>query len=208
MKKTISLILILTLLFTLAPFAVAEAKVEEELSLGVAEDNTYWNKSLSVGCTLGEDWYILNQEELLEINGYTQDMMEEALDNYVRTSDVFMDMYAVNMENGATINISVEKLSVVNAMILSEEKYVELSQKTLIDSLEQMGMTDIEFATDTIELDGETHCCIRLSGQYNGVTLNETMAVVKNKGNIVLITVACANEDISDVLGCFFREMK
>lgn len=203
MKKALSFILAITLILALIPFAMAE----DALSFGVSEDNTYWNETLSVGCTLGSDWYFLTQDEIMELNGYTLEMLDQDMSALLENADTFMDFYAVNMENGATVNVTVEKLSPMNAVLITEEKYIELSRETMTEALMQVGMDKVEFTTGTITLGGEEHGCIHIIGSFNEAQLHETVAVVKNRNNMVLITVASAEESVcTDVLASFVRE--
>lgn len=212
MKKALSLLLVLILILSCVPFvALAEAAEDEEIQLemGTVEENKYWNPSIQLGCTLGEQWNFLSEEEILEINGFVQGQLEEDFVDWMNSSDYYQDMYAVNVLTSATVNIAVEKLNLVNAITMSEKLYCELSCKSLVDALTQMGIENVKTDMGEIALDGETHSCIRVSGTIQNLKMFESLVTIKMGNRMIVLGVCCYGEDTCDeVLSSFYRTEK
>ncbi len=210
MKKTISLLLAMLLLLAMPMAAFAE---DDSFAAGSIDENSYWNESLRLGCTLDDDWYFYTDEEILEVNGAAADLLKDDLAEAVRESGQMMDMMAMNMETGDNVNINLERLSLANSLMIDEETYVELSMEQLPTALEQMGLSDVTIEAGTIEFAGEEHACLRISGYMiidgleEPLSLYETMAIVKNGRTIIVITACSYWEDTTeDILAAFYRE--
>lgn len=207
MKKTFTLIL--ATLMVLGCFCGgAFAEEEDSFGLGDAENNTYWNETMSIGCTLDENWYFYTREEILELNGMTAEMLDETLAEAMREAGAMMDMYAMNLVTGATVNVNLERLSLSNSLLISETSYIKLSEESLCTVLGQMGCENVQVETGTMEFLGKEHACARISAEISGVQLYETIAVVKTGRTMIVVTSASFYEDTTEeVFSCFFDKL-
>lgn len=207
MKRAVTLILAVVL--ALGCFRGGAFAEEDSFGLGDAENNTYWNESMSIGCTLDESWYFYTREEILELNGMTADMLDEALGEMVREAGSMMDMYAMNQVTGATVNVNLERLSLSNSLIISETSYVQIAEESLRAALEQMGFENVQVETGTMEFLGREHVCVRITGEIQQMPFYETIAVVKSGRTMIVVTAASFLEDTTaEVFSCFFRELE
>ena len=204
MKRAFTLIL--ATLMVLGCFCGgAFAEEEDSFGLGDAENNTYWNETMSIGCTLDENWYFYTREEILELNGMTAEMLDETLAEAMREAGAMMDMYAMNLVTGATVNVNLERLSLSNSLLISETSYIKLSEESLCTVLGQMGCENVQVETGTMEFLGKEHACARVSAEISGVQMYETIVVVKTGRTMIVVTSASFYEDITEeVLSCFF----
>lgn len=204
MKKAMSLILVLALVLVLPAAAMAE---EDSFGVGSSEGNSYWNESLKIGCTMDENWYFYTDEEIMENMQATTDMLKEDLAEAVKEAGTMMDMMAANMETGDNVNVNLERLSVANALLFTEDKYLELSMTQLGDALEQMGLENVNLEKDEMEFMGGKHPCIHLTGSIEGIDLFETLVAVKTGRTMIVITACSYFEDVTaDILSNFYNE--
>ena len=189
MKKAISLILTLALVLALPMAALAE---EDSFGAGTSDGTTYWNETLSIGCSMDENWYFYSDEEIMENVQATAGQLKDDLAEAIKDAGSMMDMMAV---------------SVVNSLLMDEAKYVELSLAQLSDALEQMGITVSDIGQDEMEFAGSKHPCIRLTGTIEGFELFETLVVVKTGRTIIVVTACSYLEDTTDeILSHFYTE--
>lgn len=207
MKRVFTLFLALAMVLTLAGISPA-ARAEDEFNFGSTQDNTYWNETLKIGCTLDENWYFLNEEEILQANSMTAEKLDGKLAEMVKEGGSMIDMFAQNLETGATVNLVVERLSVVNSLVIDEKKYLDISQSTLDEAMAQMGIEDVEITQESMDFLGQEHQSIVITGSFNGVPVCETMVVVKSGRNMTIITVFSAVEgEVEEVLASFFNSL-
>lgn len=207
MKRVFTLFLALAMVLTLAGISPA-ARAEDKFNFGSTQDNTYWNETLKIGCTLDENWYFLNEEEILQANSMTAEKLDGKLAEMVKEGGSMIDMFAQNLETGATVNLVVERLSVVNSLVIDEKKYLDISQSTLDEAMAQMGIEDVEITQESMDFLGQEHQSIVITGSFNGVPVCETMVVVKSGRNMTIITVFSAVEgEVEEVLASFFNSL-
>ena len=132
------------------------------LSAGVQTENSYWNDAMSIGCTFGSKWYFYTDEEIAEQNGLATGMLREDYAKLVEESGSMMDMLAVNTETGENVNITLQRLSLTDALVLDEQKYAEISAEPLVEALEQTGLENVSTSVDEVEFLGEKHPCVRV----------------------------------------------
>lgn len=207
MKRVFTLFLALAMVLTLAGISPA-ARAEDKFNFGSTQDNTYWNETLKIGCTLDENWYFLNEEEILQANSMNVEKLDGKLAEMVKEGGSMIDMFAQNLETGATVNLVVERLSVVNSLVIDEKKYLDISQPTLDEAMAQMGIEDVEITQESMDFLGQEHQSIVITGSFNGVPVCETMVVVKSGRNMTIITVFSAVEgEVEEVLASFFNSL-
>lgn len=203
MKRLISLLLVLTVVLGL-PLAACAA---DDFSVGVTEGQRYWNDTVGVGCTLGDEWYFYTEEEIAAQNGLAAGMLREDYAKMVAESGSMMDMLALNTETGTSVNVTLQRLSLTDALLINEQKYAEISTESLTEALEQIGLENVGTSVDKVEFLGEKHPCVRVTGVMQGVDFFETLAIFKTGRTVCIVTVGCFQEDTSaEVLACFYGE--
>lgn len=203
MKRAISLILVLAMVLAMPVLAMAD----DSFSVGSVQDNSYWNEYLSIGCTLSDEWYFYTDEEIMENFQTTVGMMKEELAEAMKESGTLMDMLAVNTESGESINVNMERVSLTNALTISEKTYAETSVQQVKEAMEQMGWESVTVEADEMEFLGETHSCLYISCSLDGIDMYETQVIVKHGRTIVAITACSYWEDTTlDILANFYAE--
>lgn len=207
MKRATTLLLALVMVFTLAAISPA-ARAEDNFGTGTIEDNVYWNETMKIGCALDETWYFYSEEEIMEANGLTADMLEGKIAEMIENGGAITDMFAQNLETGATLNVVFERVSLANSLLYNEKNYIEASIPTVEEAFAQMGIEDVAFTVQEAEFMGETHMILQITGLYSGVPVYEQVAVVKDGRNFIVVTVFSVLErEAEEVLSCFFNSI-
>lgn len=207
MKRATTLLLALVMVFTLAAISPA-AMAEDNFGTGTIEDNVYWNETMKIGCALDETWYFYSEEEIMETNGLTADMLEGKIAEMIENGGAITDMFARNLKTGATLNVVFERVSLANSLLYNEKNYIEASTATVEEALTQMGIEDVAFTVQEAEFLGETHCAVLITGLYSDVPVYEQVAVVKDGRNFIVVTIFSVLEgEAEEVLSCFFNSL-
>lgn len=207
MKRAIPFILALVMVFTLAAISPA-AMAEDSFGTGTIQDNVYWNETMKIGCALDETWYFYSEEEIMEANGLTADMLEGKISEMIENGGTLTDMFAQNLKTGATVNVVFERVSLANSLLYNEKSYIEASTATLEEALAQLGIEDVACTIQEAEFMGQTHMILQITGQYSGVPVYEQVAVVKDGRNFTVVSVFSMLEgEAEEVLSCFFNSI-
>ena len=207
MKRATTLLLALVMVFTLAAISPA-ARAEDNFGTGTIQDNVYWNETMKIGCALDETWYFYSEEEIMEANGLTADMLEGKISEMIENGGTLTDMFAQNLETGATVNVVFERVSLANSLLYNEKSYIEASTATLEEALAQLGIEDVACTIQEAEFMGQTHMILQITGQYSGVPVYEQVAVVKDGRNFTVVSVFSMLEgEAEEVLSCFFNSI-
>lgn len=207
MKRATTLLLALVMVFTLAAISPA-ARAEDNFGTGTIEDNVYWNETMKIGCALDETWYFYSEEEIMETNGLTAEVLEGEIAEMIENGGTLTDMFAQNLETGATVNVVFERVSLANSLLYNEKKYIEASIPTVEEAFAQMGIEDVAFTVQEAEFLGETHTILQITGLYSGVPIYEQVAVVKDGRNFIVVTIFSVLEgEAEEVLSCFFNSL-
>lgn len=185
----------------------AASSDSEAFSFGSTEGYVYENKFLGIGCELDSDWEISSQEEILEMCELTEDVLEDsdALSKALEETTVLYDFFATNTKNNQSINICLEKISLLSPYN-SPDAYVESSIEPLKEAFTSAGYTDVAAAKDTTTFMGEEHNCIRLQATANDTTIYEKIVCFSRENYMVVLTVFGYDlEDISDTLSKFYK---
>lgn len=209
MKKLsvlLAILLVLSLFAGRNSNAVIPMSDTETISIGAAEDNSYWNESIALGCTLDENWYFLTMAEILEVNGYAFSQLEGDIGEMLQNAENFTCMYAINFETNATVNVGIEKLNVMNTLALSEKKYAEIAVDSLLEALGQMGAKNLKYEIIEIEIDGEKHAAMQLSFQNEETDVYELLGIIKKGNRMIIISTATFGEDAcAEIMSTFTR---
>ena len=207
MKRATTLLLALVMVFTLAAISPA-ARAEDNFGTGTIEDNVYWNETMKIGCALDETWYFYSEEEIMEADGMTADMLEGKIAEMIENGGAITDMFAQNLETGATVNVVFDRVSLANSLLYNEKSYIEASTATLEEALAQLGIEDVACTIQEAEFMGQTHMILQITGLYSGVPVYEQVAVVKDGRNFIVVTIFSVLEgEAEEVLSCFFNSI-
>lgn len=172
---------------------------EKNFAVGIVDNNVYENTYAGVGCSLPEDWIILDQEQMLAYNQLTAESVGDDYAQLVDSLQTAYDMIAINSTNMDTITILFEKLDGLK-FLLTEDTYLDatLSQSVTLEALTNMGMEGIEMAKDTISFAGKERQCIKIKGNVAGVMdFYEVLIPVKLSKHFYCMTIASYGEDRS-----------
>lgn len=199
MKKLFAMILALTMVLSMAACGGSDKPYTSGVTLG----STYTHSYFGFKCVLPEGWSYYTDEQIAQLQGYTQDMMGQDYADMIEKSGNAMEMYASEDSTGGiyTLNVVVEKLA--NGSI-SEQKYAEASLNTTKAALESAGFEIDVCEASTLQFAGKSHAAIKIHGSYLGMELFETLVVVK-EGKYLACVTACSymDDNTSDILGFF-----
>lgn len=199
MKKIIAMILVLTMALSLAACGGSDKPYTSGLTLGSVYNHSYFGFK----CVLPEGWSFYTDEQIAQLQGYTQDMMGQDYADIIEKSGSAMEMFAAEDSTGGlyTLNVVVEKLP---SAALSEEKYVESCLDKTKAALESAGFQIDVCKAATVQFVGKSHAAIEIQGSYMGVDLYETLVVVKEGKYLACVTAGSYMENCtSDILGFF-----
>ena len=207
MKKTFTLLLALAMVVAMAAISPA-ALAEDSFGTGTVQDNVYWNETMKIGCALDETWYFYSEEEIMEANGTTAEVLEGEIAEMIENGGTLTDMFAQNLETGATVNVVFERVSLANSLLYNEKNYIEASTATVEEAFAQMGIEDVAYTIQEAEFMGQTHMILQITGLYSGVPVYEQVAVVKDGRNFTVVSVFSVLEgEAEEVLSCFFNSI-
>lgn len=181
------------------------AQPEEALEIGTVQGGTYTNEFLGITCTLGEEWTIASEEELLDMAGLTADAIaDEDLAETIQNSGLIYDFYATAQDGLISLNVVIEDLGVLYGLALDENGYLEASQEELAQAMESIGLEDGEVTIGTMTFAGQDHGCSQVVGTLYEVPFYETQVCVKVGNYMAVVTAASFQEDVTgDLLGMF-----
>ena len=187
------------------PTPEEEAEEETPLKLGTVEGNTYTNTFAGFGCTLGEEWTFLPEEDLLVMAGITAEAVtDEEISQLLQESSVVYDMYATQDDGLCNINVVYEKMSTAYSLLLDEEAYLEASQETIVTALESMGFVFDEISLGTTEFAGNTRHSLTLRGTLGDLAIYEEQVAIKHNGYMIGITFASYGENLLEEMKSAF----
>ena len=203
MKKAMSLILALLLTVSLA--ACGGKSNEPDLHRGTVDGDTYTSEFLGLKLTVDEDWVIADDEQLAELSGVVKESFtDEEIRDQIEKGGSVTDLYALNQADGSSLNITIQKLSLVSGMLVTEDAYAEANLKQLPDALASASITVDKLEKTKVTFVGEEHVALALEGTIQDVPLYETLVMVKTGSYIACITAATFFEDTTaDLLDMF-----
>jgi len=159
--------------------AVSDGSTVSDSETPVAYRNDYFKYS----CTLPDDWYVLNQEEMAQVLGITFESLGEGdAGDYIQDSfnsgESQMDFYAFANGGAQSINIVLGKLKVLE-MLLPEQQLLDASTTLLVSGLENIGATSVTTSTGKIDFLGDERVALFVQAEYEGGTIFETIVVLR-----------------------------
>ena len=153
----------------------------------------YRNDYFGFTCTLPNDWYVLNSDELDQVIGMTKDAVGEGdagdlIKKSLEDGSSVMDFYALAGSGTQTINIALGKGTLLQRFLTSEQ-ILSASIPMMTSALEGMGATNITHTSDTVTVLGKEQAAVRITGEYQGVALNELLCLLRKGSYLATITI-------------------
>lgn len=207
MKKNIlTLIIIIGIMISMVACGNSDDK---DFLLGTVNGNVYENSFIGIGCELDKNWNFYNEEQILEVNDMTKDMVGEDYKKYFTEKSYYIDMMAVHSNGMDTVNINVQKLELAQSMF-SEDDYIDsAANDDLKASLESMGITVTDMSVIEENFMGKKRKAISISGDFSGHKVYERVYAIKKGTRIAAITFAqWDNSDFSNLKDSFYAVSK
>jgi hypothetical protein len=193
---------------TTVPPTTAAPEKEDPL-MGETVNNVYANGFLGITCQLDAQWTVFNKEQLAQLMGLTSDLMNnDAVENAMENGTVVMAFYAQSLDGTLNMNIALERLSLVNGILMDEESYINVSKSQLAPALESMGMENVTVETAKLLFAGEERYGLRIHATIQGVDFDEALVCIKNGNYIASVTVGTVGENKTDDLLAMFKRME
>ena len=185
--------------------AGSELEAEDDVSLGTNDGTIYENAYFGIGCKLDDQWVMQTDEQILELNNLVADKISDKFAEVFESGVVITDMMATNVNQVDTVNTGIEKLNGV-AMLVDENKYIELSDPQVVEMLGSMGIENITSTRMETEVAGKKRATLLIQGEYSGVPVYEKMVCIKKSGYMFVMTTCTWGEDKTDeVLSNFYE---
>ena len=181
---------------------------KESPLVGSYSNNVYTNEFLGITCQLNADWTVFNEEQLAQLAGLTADLMDnEAMKEQMEKGTAVYAFYGQAQGGQVNMNIVLERLNLINGILLDEKGYVDIAKDQLVKSLESVGLENVTAEIVTLQFAGAEHAGIRIHGTMQGVDLYETIACVKNGNYIASVVAASVGTDTTADLLALFKPL-
>ena len=179
----------------------ATSKIEQkEFALGTITGNKYESEFLGLGAEFGANWTVYTKEQIMELNNIIVDTMnDEDIKEILSNADVVYDLYAMNMQDGQSVNIVLEPVDKLTALVTTQEQYISnaLSGNIFESALEGMGYSNIQAEESTATFLSKERKSIRITAEINGVAFYEELVVIKQGNYFAVITVSSLLDDMT-----------
>ncbi len=184
--------------------ATEATEPEAEFGIGTVSANVYTNKFLGITCALdASSWVIKSDAEIREMNEQSLGMMGDDYAETLKNATVIFDFMAAHTNNYDSLNITMERLSLLN-LAITENSYLEAAQESIVGSLSSMGIEGVTATIGTIQFAGSEHGCMDIHGTVNGIDMYEKLVILK-RGNYIACITACTwfENTCDDILSQF-----
>lgn len=210
MKKKLSLILVISLLLSLAGCGMSRPVTQEEINaidMGTIAAGVYENAHFGIGCSLDEAWKVSPSEEIMAINKWDaeKDQREQMMDSLAKPG-YFYEMMAETEDQSATVNVCVENVAVLEDPDSTGEDYVRAAVVTAREALSTIGVKGAKVEQVEQELAGTPCFGYYVSFENEGRMLHQKVVYLHSGIYAAVITVSCTGEDITDdLLDLFYQ---
>lgn len=192
---------------TVPPTTAAPEK--EDPFIGETVNNVYTNGFLGITCQLDAQWTVLNKEQMAQLMGTTSDMLNnDAMEAAMENGTVFTVFHAQKLNGQLNMNITLEKLNLINGVLLDEESYLNASKDQLAPALESMGLENVTVETAKIQFAGEERHGLRIHATIQGIDFDEALVCIKNGNYMACVTVGTLGENKTDDLLAMFKKLE
>lgn len=218
MKKLLSLFLILVMVLAFCgcedekdvkkktPSTVTTQN-DNGFSIGTVDGKTYHNEFLGLSCTIPDGWVFYTQEQILELNKLTTDLVGDEIAEALKNSNTVYAMFAQDVVSGNNVNITLEKKT--SAII--ENLNLKLALETQIPIFKtiytNMGYSDINMEYKTVSIDGKELDALYITAKVNGLDFYAYSVCFKKEAYLASIAIGTLQTNELDViLNCFTFE--
>lgn len=192
-----------TVLPTTAPQTV------ENPFVGETVNNVYTNAFLGITCQLGSEWTVFDKDQLAQLAGITSDLLDnDALEAAMEKGTVVTAFYAQSQDGLVNMNVTLERLNLVNGLLLDEESYAKITKEQLPAALESAGFENVTAETVKLQFAGSEHHGIQVHGTVQGVDLYETLVCIKNGNYMASVVVCSVGTNTTDDLLALFQKLE
>ncbi len=209
MKKTVAILLSLVVAVT---FASCKNKKEDnirgtvaEIELGTSVNNKYTSEFIGIGCTLDSQWYFLSNEELLELNRFSEELEGDELEKEMEDTDIVYDMVAESGDSTQKITVCLQNFGLVYGKAVNEDEYIAARIEGL-----KAGYKNLEVDNFFVKKTGVTFCgkerkAISCSYEMEGLSVYQKQVLIKVGKYIAIVTAETYIEDTTDrAIGYFY----
>lgn len=172
-----------------------EATTEKEFALGTSSGASYESSFIGIGCTLSSDWVFYTDEQIMELNNATQEMLDEEYAEMVANSATVYDAMAVNNSDSSSLNIVLEKSTAVVVALADIDQILEAQLPVLSDALGSMGLTITSTELVDATIAGMALRGAKITGNISGINFYEIVVPIKCGSYLAYVTVATYVED-------------
>ncbi|MBQ3231160.1 MAG: hypothetical protein IJB49_09125 [Clostridia bacterium] len=166
-----------------------------EFAMGTTNGSVYENSYIGIGCRLDSDWTFYTDEQIKELNQITADKGGEEFAEIMENADIVYDMF-VQKTNGDNMNVNLEKVNAITLAALDMSTfYNEEMKKTLKQSLESVGCTNVEMEDTEVVIDGKKFVAVKITSEMSGVKMYQTNFAIKCSKHIASICITTMNGD-------------
>lgn len=178
---------------------------DSELELGKTKGSKYENEFIGLGVKIPSDWTFYDEEKIAEINGITQDYMDEELVEAVKQADYFYDMYAATEDSSQSINVMFEKGSKAQIKDADLEQIAETTIESVKKTYENYGFEECNGEVTEIKIDGKKFTGFTMISTINGKEIHQAGFLIKKGEYIASINITAASEDkLEELLDAFY----
>ena len=181
-----------------------EGKQEEkpEFSLGDTTGSTYTNDFLGISCTLPEGWVFYTAEQIKEQNNITENYLDEEVIEQLKKASIVYDMIAQHMTDGSSINVTMEKLNVVQVVSLNIQKTLEAQIDTIKSTYANIGYTDVQVGYQKLTVDGKEFDSLKIQAKFQGLEFTGVLFAFLKGDYLANVTVCSLSADtVNSVIG-------
>lgn len=200
MKKILTFAIILVMAFTLCSCGTFKVPTADEVK-GSVNGSVYENSYLGLKFTVSGDWYFLTSEEIADVAGTTQNILEEA-GNDIQDNVAYYDMMAMDENTGNNINIMVQVVGNVGDVDFDE--LLDESESEILSLGASIGATYSFSDHTTVKLSGVEFHKLGASAEMYGISYEQGCYVALIDGVFANVTITSYDgTPISDIEAMF-----
>ena len=187
------------------PLEVSDGSTLSDSETPIAYQNDYFGYK----CVLPEDWYVLNDEEISELIGETNEafsdsesfkLIRKSLDDGASVTE----FYAYSADYSQTINIVLSKGKLLD-LLLPNPILLETAMLVSATALEDMGLTNISHKIDKVDFLGKENYALNVEGDIQSDTLYQVTFLLRKGFYLSTISVSGYDQDSLQSLLDYFQ---
>ena len=212
MKKWSILALVLVLVLSMAGCGMSRSVTPEEvedIDFGTIENGTYENTHFGIGYRFDESWNTKTQEQIWAQNEWDADKdIREQMLKSLKKPNYFWEMHTETKEQDATLDVSIDNVSVLADPDLSQEKYAEYCAEQAVNHWEQIKASNIDIELTQAEIAGRQSHGFEITCEYQGDTIYYKAFYLRKGIYAAEIKLTCIGEDVTEEILANFYEVK